>query len=396
MGNIVPLSFNSRSRAQRTVQDLDSRMEGAPSEGPTGNAAPGIDRRPQDSRKGKANMHGIQPIGLKGHTRSITCVQYNRDSDLLFTCAKDSTPTLWYTGNGERVGTFNGHTGANTKLHVSADSSLVMTGSADMYAKLWNVRDGTCIKSFRHSTPVRAVGINLGNDQVLCSNDPVMKQEPSIFIYDVDEYDDGEAKDPDAVAKPVVTLLGHSSKINQAIWGPMNETIFSCSDDGTVKLWNPEARKCIGTIDAHEQKINNMSFAKDFSHFITASSDQTAKMYDTETQTLLRTFESDAPVNASAISPSRHHIILGGGQEAANVTMSDARMGKFEIKWFHKVFGDELGSVRGHFGPINTLDFSYDGYSFASGAEDGYVRIHNLPSTYINAIDNLVPQPRGD
>merc|ERR1712086_957675 len=254
MGNIVPLSFNSRSRAQRTVQDLDSRMEGAPSEGPTGNAAPGIDRRPQDSRKGKANMHGIQPIGLKGHTRSITCVQYNRDSDLLFTCVKDSTPTLWYTGNGERVGTFNGHTGANTKLHVSADSSLVMTGSADMYAKLWNVRDGTCIKSFRHSTPVRAVGINLGNDQVLCSNDPVMKQEPSIFIYDVDEYDDGEAKDPDAVAKPVVTLLGHSSKINQAIWGPMNETIFSCSDDGTVKLWNPEARKCIGTIDAHEQK----------------------------------------------------------------------------------------------------------------------------------------------
>merc|ERR1712166_788014 len=106
---------------------LDSRMEGAPSEGPTGNAAPGIDRRPQDSRKGKANMHGIQPIGQKGHTRSITCVQYNRDSDLLFTCAKDSTPTLWYTGNGERVGTFNGHTGANTKLHVSADSSLVMT-----------------------------------------------------------------------------------------------------------------------------------------------------------------------------------------------------------------------------------------------------------------------------
>lgn len=115
-------------------------------------------------------------------------------------------------------------------------------------------------------------------------------------------------------------------------------------------------------------------------------------MYDTETRKLLRTFESDAPVNAAAISPGKNHIILGGGQEAANVTMSDARMGKFEIKWFHKVFGDELGSVRGHFGPINTLDFSYDGNSFASGAEDGYVRIHNLPSTYVQGIDNLLPQ----
>jgi len=363
-------------------------MEGAQAE----SSKQQVDTRPQDARKSKANFHAIQPIGLKGHTRSITFVMYNRDSDLLFTCAKDSTPTCWYTGNGERVGTFNGHTGANTKLHVNSDSTLMMTGSADMYAKLWNVQTGQCIKSFRHSTPVRAVGINLGNDQVLTTNDPVMRQEPTIFIYDVDDEEDGA--DPNAAAKPQATLLGHSSKINQAIWGPMNETIFSCSDDGTVKLWNPEAKKCIATVDAHEQKITNMSFAKDFSHFITASADQTAKMYDTETQTLLRTFESDAPVNASAISPGRNHIILGGGQDAANVTMSDARMGKFEIKWFHKVFGDELGSVRGHFGPINTLDFSYDGYSFASGAEDGYVRIHNLPSTYVEAVDNLVPKPR--
>jgi translation initiation factor 3 subunit I len=342
-----------------------------------------------DARKGKQNTHAIQPIALKGHTRSITFVQFNRDSDLLFTCAKDSTPTVFYAANGERIGTFNGHTGANTKLNVSADSSLLITGAADMFAKLWNVKNGHCIKSWRHSTPVRAVGINLGGDQVLTANDPVMRQEPTIYIWDVDDGTDGSE-----APEPVAALTGHRSKINQAIWGPLNETIFSCSDDGTVRIWNPEARKQMVEINAHDQKIMNMSFAKDYSHFITASADQTAKMYDTETQKLLRTFESDAPINASAISPTKNHIILGGGQEAANVTMSDARMGKFEIKWFHKVFGDELGAVRGHFGPINTLDFNYDGSSFASGAEDGYVRIHNLPSTYITAADNLLPQPR--
>jgi len=358
-------------------------MEGANSE------APGrlVSTTKNDARKSKANTHTIQPIALKGHTRSITFLQYNRDSDLLFTAAKDGTPSLWYAANGERIGTFNGHTGASTKLNVSADSSLLITGSADMFAKLWNVKNGHCIKSWRHSTPVRAVGINLGNDQVLTANDPVMRQEPTIFIWDVED----ESDESDEAPQPVAQLHGHESKINQAIWGPLNETIFSCSDDGSVRIWNPEARREMAKIDAHEQKINNFAFAKDFSHFITASADQTAKMYDTETRKLLRTFESDAPVNAAAISPGKNHIILGGGQEAANVTMSDARMGKFEIKWFHKVFGDELGSVRGHFGPINTLDFSYDGNSFASGAEDGYVRIHNLPSTYVQGIDNLLP-----
>lgn len=360
-----------------------------------GAAAEGVANVPTtkkgDARKGAKNTHEIKPIALKGHTRSITFLQYNRDSDLLFTCAKDSTPSLWYAANGERIGTFNGHTGANTKLNVSADSTLLVTGSADMFAKLWSVKNGHCIKSWRHSTPVRAVGINLGNDQILTANDPVMRQEPTIFIWDVEDEDEESNEPPTAVAE----LKGHESKINQAIWGPLNELIVSCSDDGTIRYWNPEARKQMSKIDCHEQKINNFAFSKDYSHFITASSDQTAKMIDTETQKVIRTFESDAPINAAAISPSRNHIILGGGQDAANVTMSDSRMGKFEIKWFHKVFGDELGSVRGHFGPINTLDFSYDGDSFASGAEDGYVRIHNLPSSYVEAVDHLLPTESG-
>jgi hypothetical protein len=31
---------------------------------------------------------------------------------LLVTCAKDHTPNLWYSDDGERIGTFSGHNGA--------------------------------------------------------------------------------------------------------------------------------------------------------------------------------------------------------------------------------------------------------------------------------------------
>jgi hypothetical protein len=30
-------------------------------------------------------------------------------------------------------------------------------------------------------------------------------------------------------------------------------------------------------------------------------------------------------------------VVIGGGQEASQVTMSDRRAGKFEAKFFHKV-----------------------------------------------------------
>ena len=49
---------------------------------------------------------------LHGHERSITQIRYNIDGDLLFSVAKDNRPTVWFSSNGERLGTFNGHGGA--------------------------------------------------------------------------------------------------------------------------------------------------------------------------------------------------------------------------------------------------------------------------------------------
>ena len=49
---------------------------------------------------------------LHGHERSITDIKYNREGDLLFSSGKDQNPTVWYSLNGERLGTYSGHGGA--------------------------------------------------------------------------------------------------------------------------------------------------------------------------------------------------------------------------------------------------------------------------------------------
>ena len=67
---------------------------------------------------------------LHGHERAITQIKYNKDGDLLFSVAKDHKPTVWFSGNGERLGTYNGHGGAvwcidvNRILHSTSSSSL--------------------------------------------------------------------------------------------------------------------------------------------------------------------------------------------------------------------------------------------------------------------------------
>ena len=54
-------------------------------------------------------------------------------------------------------------------------------------------------------------------------------------------------------------------------------------------------------------------------------------------------------------------VVLGGGQEAMDVTTTSTRIGKFDARFFHTVFEEEIGRVKGHFGPINSTAFHPDG-----------------------------------
>ncbi len=67
----------------------------------------------------------MKPISLHGHERSITQIRYNREGDLLFSCAKDHFPNVWYSINGERLG--EGRGGGRFLSHPTLDAILILT-----------------------------------------------------------------------------------------------------------------------------------------------------------------------------------------------------------------------------------------------------------------------------
>lgn len=89
--------------------------------------------------------------------------------------------------------------------------------------------------------------------------------------------------------------------------------------------------------------------------FVTASADYTAKLWDTRTLRHLKTYKCEHPINSASISPIEEHVILGGGQEAAGVTTTAAQQGKFETHFYHLIYEEEIGRLKGHFGPIHIL-----------------------------------------
>ena len=78
--------------------------------------------------------------------------------------------------------------------------------------------------------------------------------------------------------------------------------------------------------------------------FISASKDSCAKLYDADTLQCLKTYKTDRPVNSASISPKFDHVVLGGGQEAMDVTTTSTKIGKFDARFFHMVSITYYGS----------------------------------------------------
>ncbi|XP_054153949.1 eukaryotic translation initiation factor 3 subunit I-like [Oppia nitens] len=322
----------------------------------------------------------MKPYVLHGHERAITQIKYNREGDLLFSAAKDSTPNVWYTINGERLGTFDGHQGVVWSIDPNWDTTRLVTGGGDSTLRIWDIETGKELNKIDTNTSVRSCSFSYCGKMILYTTDQAMKMLPELHIIDITNGDHISGKSTVMSIKE----LG-MSKVTSSLWGQLDESIITGHESGHIVNWElRQPKKKSKDVFVHKLQINDLQYNSDQTMFISASKDTTAKLFNTHNLEPLKTYQTERPVNSAAVSPIRDHVVLGGGQEAMEVTTTAARSGKFEARFFHTIFEEEFGRVKGHFGPIQSLAFHPDGKSFSSGGEDGYVRIQAFDSPYFD------------
>ncbi|GAM40932.1 translation initiation factor [Talaromyces pinophilus] len=328
----------------------------------------------------------MRPILLQGHERSLNQIKFNRDGDLLFSVAKDKIVGVWFAANGERLGTYSGHQGAIWTVDVSPNTVLLATGSADNSVRLWNIKTGECVKVWEFPTAVKRVEFSPDGSRLLAVTEKRMGFLGTIVVFDV-QYGDGEGNNLDEQTnEPSLKITCEDSKATVAGWSYLSKYIIAGHEDGSVSQYDAKSGEQLENVQAHELdlQINDIQFSADRTYFITASRDKTAKILSSRNLAVLKTFPTDTPLNTAAITPKKDYVILGGGQAAMEVTTTSARQGKFEARFYHKIFEDEIGRVRGHFGPLNTIAVHPAGTAYASGGEDGYVRVHHFDKSYFD------------
>jgi len=318
----------------------------------------------------------MKPISLHGHERSITQIVYNREGDLLFSSAKDQNPNVWYSINGERLGTYDGHGGAVWCIDVDWETKNFLSGAADNTIRLWDVCTGKMTDRIDTRSAVRTCQFSYSGNMVAYSTDRAMGQQCVINIVDVRTFGN---QDKTIMSLPIPAK---GPKVTSLIWNGLDDLIVTGHDNGDIVQWDVKTHQKVKISSEHQKSISDLQLSSDRTMFISASKDTTAKLWDMDQLEDKKTYKTERPVNSAAISPNKDHVVLGGGQEAMDVTTTSTKIGKFDARFFHLIFEEEFAKVKGHFGPINSLRFHPDGKSYASGGEDGYVRINYFDNDY--------------
>lgn len=180
-------------------------------------------------RVGKNWKHGICSTRvLKGHTNGIMALHIF--DNILATGSYDATIKIWNLDTGEEIRTLRGHTMGIRCLQM--DETKLISGSIDHTLKVWDWRSGNCLATLAgHSADV--IGLQF-DSHILVSASA-----------------DGTAMVRDMKNRSVGTLRGHTNWVNSVRIDRVSRTVFTASDDFTVKLWDLDTKQCIRTFEGH-------------------------------------------------------------------------------------------------------------------------------------------------
>jgi len=303
----------------------------------------------------------MRPIMLSGHERALTQVKYNApDGDLLFSCSKDHVINVWFSHNGERLGTFNGHNGTVWTVDCDSTSTFLVSGAADNTMRLWRIATGELLYTWEFPTAIKRVHFNEDDTKILMITEKRMGYEGTLRIFGLNRDGGKQSKEPELIVTP------EGSKATVAAWSYLDKYLVTGHENGEVRLFDAKSGEELKSNSVHEGLITDLQISPDGTWFISSSKDKSAKIIAVDDLSVLKTFTTETPMNSAAVIPGRPYILMGGGQEAMAVTTTSARQGGFEVRLCHKIFEEEITRIKGGFGPCNTLAVHPKGLQSAS------------------------------
>lgn len=287
------------------------------------------------------------PIICPGHSRPVPDCTYSKTTDygyFMISACLDGKAMVREGPTGDWIGTFLGHKGAVWSARLNSTAELGATASGDFTAKIWNAETGECLHTLPHKHIVKTAIFSDDSKRLYSGG-----SEKKIRIFDL-------AK-PNAAPQ---VFEGHTSTVSHLTLTPDPNLLASCAAERDIKIWD------IRTGDvAHKLETADPTTGLTLSNcgaVLSTTSGKTVTMWNSTTFSKIKSFDLPQTVDCVAFNPATNHFVTGSDSE-------------LWVRSYDFESGEELACNKGHHGPVRSVAFNPDGSQYASGSEDGTIRI---------------------
>lgn len=254
-------------------------------------------------------------------------------------------------------------------------------------SKVWDTHTGECLHTLQHSHIVRAVAFPAQpRPQILATGG----FEKKLRIFDLSRSSGSGSNSassspttPDGMSgntpiNPVNTPsyeIGpgvHGGAIKSIVWGTDLNILITASDDKNIRWWDLRSRSPIAshTLDGlvGSCELNSLSSAP-MDPVLSVAAGKSAYFFSgTQPGQLLKTVKTPYDIASVALHAEQRQFVTGGSGDTW------VRVYDFDEE-------AELDVHKGHHGPIWSTSFSPDGKLYATGSEDGTIKLWKFCST---------------
>lgn len=339
------------------------------------------------------NVEGSNENGNEGNSEQRPPAP---PSCLLVSACHDRSPMMRDGRTGDWIGTFEGHKGAVWSCTLDRSGYLAATAGGDFSVKVWDAVTGKELRDLPHGHIVKTVAFSPDSKRLATGG-----HEGLLRVYDLLDVmvesaggGGGETKTDDGPATVSMDAVGGGGEggdkkkatthVTKVAWIDDAYVLTSCSD-GTVRLWNvplsggaPRATRVysVGDDEVRDMELKTLN---DGRSVLTVAAGDEVVFFDMTNATATT---GDGDVSSSPPTPLRRHRVSpvhyreeGGASLHPSGDRFVTGGSDLWVRVLDFQTGRELECLKGHHGPVRCVRYAPDGKTYATGSEDGTIRL---------------------
>lgn len=299
-------------------------------------------------------------------------VAFSHDGEkIAINCSSDHNIQFWDISTRQYEGTLYGHRTSTMDIAFSSDGNTFASICYDGTLRLWNYNEEFLLKvRTGRSQPKATLNIDrmrrLGWMHIIFSTDSstiaCAGEDGTVMLFDI------------ATRELKATLLGHTQSVKSIAFNP-DGSIIASGKGNQLLLWDVNNAELMESLNAKKLNVRSVAFNQNGNTLASGNSDNTLLLWDMATgqqkaEIIVPLLESNirSEIGSVTFSPNGSILASCGGPEDFSVYLWDVATGQLK------------STLKGHKHNVNSIAFSPNGNTLASGSTDETIKLWDVPT----------------